>query len=547
MKECLIHAENLRASCIAFPALGAGNLKFPIDVVSKVMITTVTNYLESNRKTTKINKVKIVIYMEGDFQEFSRVFKSLQANHNGQTHMALGANNVLVPSPVKSSTPSSAATTVHQPHIVKKVMEESIMVEIILGDITDDDSDAIVCPTNKNMDLAAGGISAAILNKGGPEMQAICNSILDDYRRKKSEFYAVTASQSLRCKNIFYVVLNSNNLGDVISVCLAQAKMYKLTSIAFPALGTGASEYSAKMAADIMYLAIGTFALLDPMSVKTVRIILDQQHMVNYYTDVFTGPVVPVGPVQEVEFKQRPSLIVRAHSMITSNPFSSGTETKMIKTTPSSADIHSGVNNPVVTAYSELVVVVFADDIKKVEKTEACLRQLIESQLFNDKIDDTLVSKLTSSQQADIEQRAKDRDVDIKIELGKSQHKIQLKGDFGDILQLKPEIHAILNKISAEDSKLKDILSVQAKVKWQWENPSGGMEDYDPPANYAIEQAYQSSKAKQRVYQSIQGLREEFDFQQMKAKDLKDQSVYKIKRVDIDHSKHAIMCIFYMF
>ena len=111
---------------------------------------------------------------------------------------------------------------------------------------------------------------------------------------------------------------------------------------------------------------------------------------------------------------------------------------------------------------------------------------------------------------------------------------------------MKPEIHAILNKISAEDSKLKDILSVQAKVKWQWENPSGGMEDYDPPANYAIEQAFQSSKAKRHVYQSIRGLREEFDFQQMKAKDLKDQSVFKIKRVDIDHSKDAIMCIFYM-
>ena len=551
IKECLIHAEELKASCIAFPALGAGNLKYPINVVSKVMITTVANYLEANHRTTKINKVKIVIYMEVDFQEFCRVFKSLQANDSGQMHTALSANDALVPSLVKSSIPNNAATTIY-PHIVKKVMEKNIMIEIILGDITDDSSDAIVCPINKNMDFAAGGISAAILNKGGPEMQAICNSILDDYCLKKSEFYAVTASQSLKCKNVFYAVSNSNNLGDVIAVCLSQAEKYQLTSIALPALGTGASQYSVGLAADIMYVAIGTFALLDPVHVKTVRIILDQQHMVSCYTGVFTGPALPIELVhcQEVELKPRPSLIARARSMITSNLFSSGSGTKTTKTIPSSNDIHSYVNSPVITAYSELMVVVFADDIKKVEKTETCLQQLIESKLFNDKIDDTLISKLTSSQQADIEQRAKDMNVDIAVDVRKLQHNIQLKGDLGDIMKLRPEIHAILNKISAEDSKLKDILSVQAKVKWQWENPSGGMEDYDPPANYAIEQAYQSSKAKLQVYQSVQGLREEFDFQQMKARDLKDQSVYKIKRLDCNHSKDTIMCtvyhIFYM-
>ena len=113
VKKCLIHAEDLKAPCIAFPALGAGNLKFPIDVVSKVMITTVAKYLESNHGTTIINTVKMVIYMEGDFQEFCRVFKSLQANNNSQMHTVLNANNILMPSSERSSAPSNAATTVY--------------------------------------------------------------------------------------------------------------------------------------------------------------------------------------------------------------------------------------------------------------------------------------------------------------------------------------------------------------------------------------------------------------------------------------------------
>ena len=511
------------------------------------MITTVAKYLKSNHGTTIINTVKMVIYMEGDFQEFCRVFKSLQANNNSQMHTLLNANNILMPSTETSSAPSNTATTVYQPHIVRKFTEENLVVEIILGDITDDDSDAIVCPTNENMDLAGGGISAAILNKGGPEMQVICNSIVDDHCSKKSEFYAVTAPQTLRCTNIFYVALkNYNNLGDVISVCLAQAEMYQLASIALPALGTGASGYSIDLAADIMYVAIGTFALLDPIHVKTVRIILSQQHMVSYYTNVFVGPVLPAVLVQEVtdhELKPRPGLISRARGVITSHLFSSSTGAKTTKTNSPSIDVPSNVHIPVVTAYSELMVMVFADDIKKVKNTEACLQKLIESQLCTDNINDMVISKLNSSEQADIEQKAKDRNVDITIELGRLQHNIQLKGDLGDILKLKPEIHAILNTISAEESKLKEILSVQAKVKWQWENTSGGLVDYDPPANYAIEQAYQSDKTNLYIHQNA----EEFDFQQMKAKDLKYQSVYNIKRLDIDHSKNAIMFMLHAF
>ena len=511
VKQCLILCECLKASCIAIPALGAGNLKFPITIVSQVMISTIADYLKSNHGTTQIKTVKLVIYMKDDCKEFQRAFKSLQSNYGNINN----ASPVSVP--LKSSVPSNAVTTTYQPHIVKTFTEEDITVEVMLGDITDDDSDAIVSPTNEKMDLASGGVSAAILKKGGSEMQMICDSVtLDGHRLKKGEVYVTTAPASLRCKNIFHVVLSSTNLGDVISICLQQAETNQLASIAFPALGTGGSWYSVQSAADIMDMAIVVFALLNPIHLKTVRIVLYQQSMVSCYTDAFAQPSSAV-PLP-----------------------SSNMGTRTIKNSPSLPSAHSDVNIPAVTKSSELTIQVFADDIKKVEKTEACLQQLIENQLFTDKIDDKVISKLTSSQQTDIKQKAKIKNVDVTIKFGKLQNYIQLKGDLRDIVGFKPEIHAILNKISSEESKRKEILSVQAKVKWQWENPSDDIEDYDPDANYAIEQAYQSDKAKPYVYQNAQGLTEEFDFQQMKAKDLKDQSVYKIKRLSVDHSKRHL-------
>ena len=84
---------------------------------------------------------------------------------------------------------------------------------------------------------------------------------------------------------------------------------------------------------------------------------------------------------------------------------SSNKGTKTINGSPPSTSASLDVKIPTITKCSELTIQVFADDIKKVEKTEACLQQLIEQQLFIDKIDDRVICMLTSSQQADIKQK----------------------------------------------------------------------------------------------------------------------------------------------
>ena len=107
------------------------------------MITTIADYLKSNHGTTQIKTVKLIIYMESDFQEFQRVFKLLQSNSDDQK--VLGTSNAsALPYPVKSSTGNNAANTVYQSNIVGTFVEVDIRIEIVIGDIKDDDSDAIV-------------------------------------------------------------------------------------------------------------------------------------------------------------------------------------------------------------------------------------------------------------------------------------------------------------------------------------------------------------------------------------------------------------------
>ena len=91
-----------------------------------------------------------------------------------------------------------------------------------------------------------------------------------------------------------------------------------------------------------MHIAIAIFALLDPVHLKTVCIVLYEPSMINCYTDAFAAQ---------------------------SNLSNMGTG--KTNTNPPSTDEQSDVNTPSVAKFSELTIQVFADDIKKVEKTTA--------------------------------------------------------------------------------------------------------------------------------------------------------------------------------
>ena len=62
--NCLEQAASDRFSHIAFPALGTGALKFPLDVTASVMIKCVTLH-ESNFHDSTLTDVSIVVF-DGD-------------------------------------------------------------------------------------------------------------------------------------------------------------------------------------------------------------------------------------------------------------------------------------------------------------------------------------------------------------------------------------------------------------------------------------------------------------------------------------------------
>lgn len=58
---CLTMAAAKKHQSITFPALGTGNLRYPVKEVSKAMIEAVIDYAEANPKSS-IRDVRIVIF-----------------------------------------------------------------------------------------------------------------------------------------------------------------------------------------------------------------------------------------------------------------------------------------------------------------------------------------------------------------------------------------------------------------------------------------------------------------------------------------------------
>jgi len=503
--------DKLKASTIAFPALGAGNLSYPQNVVAHIMVSTITSYLKANLASTHIKTVKLVIFMQKTFTEF---------------------NKLLVRKPGSLSTTPPAVLPIHgmtYPAAVETFTVGSLNVEILQGDITEDDSDAIVNMTNNKMRLVKSGVARAILKKGGPEMQKMCNAMVSQQGCKLQEgkVYDTRSTGQLKCKKIFHIVTD-DCIGKTISACLKHAEMLEFSSIALPAIGTGMSGYKLDDATHSICSSVIAFGQSNPIHVKRVRIIVFQSGML-YQS--FKGKFL--------EVVNKPALWKRVTSAVSSWFYGdSNVEESVTKRTPPSPP-QPVKPAPIISENSVLLIQIYAEDDSKVKKTEDRLHRLIDEQFTDENFTEEGISKFTNKQKEDLIKKAKQKHVEITIEIGKDINCIKLRGDHNDVADLKAEVEQVLGEIRAAESKQKEAKLLHNKVKWSWVNDDGEYEEYDVLTNYHIEEAYKKNKEKPFTY-GTEDTREKFDFRKMEASD--DLSVYRIKRISIEEILKQCMC-----
>ncbi len=118
---------------------------------------------------------------------------------------------------------------------------EGTQLELVEGDITELDVEAVVNAANEDLQLGTG-VAGAIREKGGPSIQEECNRI----RHTPVGTAVITGAGDLDAKHVIHAVgprmgegEEDRKLAQAIRASLALADRHGLRSIALPAISTG--------------------------------------------------------------------------------------------------------------------------------------------------------------------------------------------------------------------------------------------------------------------------------------------------------------------
>ena len=166
-------------------------------------------------------------------------------------------------------------------------------IEVVEGDITRQDTDAVVNAANSSL-LGGGGVDGAIHRAGGGAILEECRKIRETKWPKglPPGKAVATTGGNLPAKYVIHTVGpiwtggtggEAETLGECYRACIGCAERLGLESIAFPAISTGAFGYPLEAATAVAVRVVQT-ALTETQHVKRVRFVVFDRRALDAYT-----------------------------------------------------------------------------------------------------------------------------------------------------------------------------------------------------------------------------------------------------------------------
>lgn len=173
--------------------------------------------------------------------------------------------------------------------LVEHTLPKGQSIQIVQGDITIEEVDAIVNAANDHLQHG-GGVAWAISKKGGSTIQKESDAWVRHHGRVSHARPAWTSGGRLPAKFVIHAVGpvwgdgdEDNKLESAVTGSLRVADELKCSSIALPAISTGIFGFPKDRAAEIIFSAIEKYFAENSSGLKIVKLVLFDQTTVDVF------------------------------------------------------------------------------------------------------------------------------------------------------------------------------------------------------------------------------------------------------------------------
>ena len=174
--------------------------------------------------------------------------------------------------------------------LIERTLSSGQVLQIVQGDITMEEVDAIVNAANEHLQHG-GGVAWAIVRRGGDDIQKESNKWIQQHGLVSHAHPAWTSGGALPAKYIIHAVGpvwgdgdEDKKLTDAVTGSLRVADELKCSSIAMPAISTGIFGFPKDRAAGIIFKTVEKYFIENISGLKIIRITLFDQTTIDIFT-----------------------------------------------------------------------------------------------------------------------------------------------------------------------------------------------------------------------------------------------------------------------
>jgi len=288
------------------------------------------------------------------------------------------------------------------------------------------------------------------------------------------------------------------SIKECIVNCLRKADSRGLTSLSFPAVGTGNIGKDVKEAAEGMLLAFSKFAQEQPKSINYIRIVIYEPHMLTVFQSAMEACI-------RSSVEDEPGVISKIAGWFGLGKIGSATS-------------HAIASRKILSAKGDSYVEIFAGTKQDIDKVIKDIEKDVADHCRQKAIVHDAICKLSKQQTRKIRDLQAEHDVLVTIE--EAVGRISIRGDVEDVLDVATTIHEILNQQIEEDHIRGKEELLAKEIQWFSRDDDGNWEPYDSSINLQIENAFNDGRDSVMVL--IGDVRYEIAFKDMKETCLED-------------------------